>query len=220
MHAIITGGSRGLGFHIAKEIKDRGYDIILISRNEEALKNSARILGAEYYVVDLAKNYEKIGDIIRRYKPYIVVNNAGVGLYGEFREQRWENLRDMLNVNIMALTYITKIALESMKEGYILNISSVASCRPQKNLSIYAATKAYVAHFSKSLAKEEHVHISYLLLGPTKTDFFKNANMPTKFLEKIMMDPSKVAKYTVNKMFKRKKRIVPGIIYKFYCLGK
>lgn|GEM_PF-5239483 len=76
-----------------------------------------------------------------------------------------------------------------------------------------------MAHLSRCLAKDGW-KVSYLLLGATHTDFFKNANMPTSNLEKIMMDPQKVAKYTIEKMLKGKKRIVPGLIYKFYCLGK
>jgi len=219
MYALITGGSRGLGFYIARELKNRGYDPILISRDDKILRNAAMELDAAYYVIDLSKDYEKLEKIIRDLKPVIIVNNAGFGVYGDIKEQNWERLKDMITVNILALTYITKIALETSKKGYILNISSVAACRAQKKLSVYAATKAYVAHLSQCLAKDGW-QVSYLLLGPTRTDFFKNANMPPKNLDRIMLNPESVARYAVDKMLKGKRRIVPGIIYKLYCLGK
>ena len=221
MKAIVTGGDSGLGFHIARELKNRGYEIVIIAKNEEKLKKTAKILEANWYAIDLSKNYKEAGEIIKREKPKILINNAGFGLYGKIEKQNWEKLETMLNLNILALTYLTYIGLKVMKSGYILNISSVAACRAQKNLSVYAATKAYVEQFSKSLNRERRkTKISYLLLGPTKTDFFKNANMPTKNLERIMLNPEKVAKYVVDRMLKGKKRIVPGIIYKIYCLGK
>ena len=221
MKAIVTGGDSGLGFHIAKELKNRKYGIIIIARNEEKLKRAAKELDANWYAIDLAKDYMEAGEIIKSERPKILVNDAGFGLYGRMEEQDWEKLENMLNLNILALTYLTYIGLKVMENGYILNVSSVAACRAQKNLSVYAATKAYVEQFSKSLNREKRkTKISYLLLGPTKTNFFKNANMPTKGLEKIMLSPEKVAKYAVDKMLKGKERIVPGIIYKLYCLGK
>ena len=221
MKAIVTGGDCGLGFHIARELKNRGYEITIIARNEEKLKKSAKILEAKWYAIDLSKNYTDAGEIIKREKPKILINNAGFGLYGKIEELDWGKLENMLNLNILALTYLTHMGLKVMKSGYILNISSVAACRAQKNLSVYAATKAYVEQLSKSLNREDRrTKISYLLLGPTKTNFFKNANMPTKNVERIMLNPEKVAKYAVDKMLKGKERIVPGVIYKIYCLGK
>ncbi|ADD08183.1 SDR family oxidoreductase [Candidatus Aciduliprofundum boonei] len=219
MKAIITGGDSGLGFHIAKELKNRRYEIIIIARNEDKLRRAAENLKANWYAIDLSKNYEDAGEIIKRKNPTILVNNAGFGLYGKFEEQNWDKLENMIKLNILALTYLTYIGLKVMNTGHILNVSSVAACRAQKKLSVYAATKSYVEQFTKSLNKERRkIKISYLLPGPTKTDFFKNANMPTRGFERFMLNPEKVAKYAVDKMLKGKERIVPGIIYKLYCL--
>ncbi|NPA74651.1 MAG: SDR family NAD(P)-dependent oxidoreductase, partial [Euryarchaeota archaeon] len=204
MKAIITGGSSGLGFQFARELKKRGCDIVLVSRNEEKLKNAASELGgAEYHAIDLAKEYRKMDNIIRDTAPEIVINNAGFGLYGKFATQNPERIEEMLRLNIIALTRITRLALEHMENGYILNVSSVAACRPSPGLAAYAGTKAYVEHFTKSLKKEmNNVHVSYLLLGPTRTNFFKNANMDSSKLERIMLEPEKVAAYAVKKMLK------------------
>ncbi len=222
MHALVTGASSGLGFHIAKELKMRGYDLILISRNEEKLKTAAEMLKSSiYYPIDLSKDYKEVGDIIEKFKPQVVVNNAGFGIYGDLEDQEWGRIEDMINLNVLALTYITKRAVEILNEGYILNISSVAACHSQPKLSVYAATKAYVAMFSRSLSREmkskKGVRASYLLLGPTRTNFFKNAGMPTKGLERIMLSPDKVARYAVKKMLRGKRRIVPGVLFKLYC---
>ncbi len=219
MYALITGGSRGVGFHIARELKRRGYEIILIARDEERLKKAAGKLNAVYYAIDLSEDYEKVGEVIKEYRPAVVVNNAGFGIYGSIEELSWERLREMINVNVAALTYITQEALKNVRDCHVLNISSVASCRAQKKLAVYAATKAYVEHLSKSLRRDGY-RVSYMLLGPTRTDFFRNAGMPTEKFKRIMLSPEKVARYAVDRMLKGKARIVPGILYKLYCLGK
>ncbi len=222
MYAVVTGGSTGLGYYIAKALSKRKYRLILISRNEERLKKAAKELNAEWYALDLSKNYLKAGEIIKKIKPAVLVNNAGFGLYGEFADTDPQKIIDMINLNVTALTHLTKIAFEVMDKGHILNIASVAACHPQPRLSVYAATKAYVAHLSRSLIKEAppQIKVSYVLLGPTKTNFFKNAGMSTKAFEKIMLSPEMVAEKIVRSMFRGKKRITPGIIYKLYCLGR
>ncbi len=215
--ALVTGGSGGLGYHLAKELKNRGYDLVLVSKNPEKLEAAAKKMGAiAYYPIDLAKNYDKMDDILKKHRPSVVINNAGFGIYGDLVKQSMENIESMLNLNIVALTWITKKALEEVPDAHVLNISSVAACRPQKLLAAYAATKAYVEHFTKSLKKDGY-NVSYLLLGPTRTSFFKNANMPTKGLERIMLEPEKVAEYAVKKMLKGKTRIVYEAVFKIYC---
>lgn len=220
MRALITGGSGGLGFFIAKELRKRGYEPILIARDETKLRRAAEELQGKYFVIDLSKNFHDAGKIIEEYKPRVLVNNAGFGLYGKLSKQNWDRIESMLMVNVVALTYLTKKFIEVNEKGYILNISSVAACRAQRKLSVYAGSKSYVAQFTRSLKKEltEDIHVSYLLLGPTRTNFFKNAGMPTKGFKKLMLSPERVAKYAVDKMFKGKIRIVPGLIYKLYCL--
>ncbi len=220
MYALVTGASGGLGYHIAEELKRRGYSLILVSKSAERLERAAEKLGAEHQMaLDLSKDYRALGPIIEKYRPEVIVNNAGFGIYGEFPEQDAERIVDMLELNVVALTWITHRGMQVMERGYILNISSVAACHPLPRLAAYSASKAYVEHFSRSLIREGgNVHVSYLLLGPTKTSFFKNASMPVGKIERIMLSPEKVAHYAVNKMFRKKTRIVPGVLYKLYCL--
>ncbi len=221
MKAVVTGGSGGLGYHIARELRRRGYELILISSNEHRLKRAAEELGARWYAMDLSEDYVEAGKIVEMEKPHVLVNNAGFGMYGEFQNQEWANLERMLKLNILALTHLTHSFLRVRKDGFILNISSVAACRAQKYLSAYAGSKCYVAHFTESLSREiEGVEISYLLLGPTRTGFFQRAGMPTQRFERIMLDADMVARYAVDMMFRGKRRIVPGLVYKLHCLGK
>ncbi len=222
MYAVVTGGDKGLGFHMARELKTRGYSLVLISRNGPALKNAARSIDAEYYVIDLAKNYPRAKEIIEKYRPGVLINNAGFGYYGRFVEQGEDNIRDMLRLNVETLTFLTKWAMENMRGrgGYIMNVSSLAACHPIPGSSVYAASKAYVEHFTRSLIRENpypEVHISYLLLGPTNTDFWKTAHWEPGPLKHIMLFPEKVAKYALNLMFKGKSRIVPRAAFRLYC---
>ena len=219
MYALVTGGSSGIGYHMAKELRKRGYNVIIVAKNEERLKKAANEIGAIYFSIDLGKDYRKVREIMEKFKPKIVINNAGFGQFGEFSKMDEEEIIGMIKVNIEALTYITRVAMEHMEKGYILNISSVASCHPMKNLAVYSGTKAYVEHFTRSLQREntKNIRISYLLLGPTRTAFFEKANMPTKNIEKIMLSPEKVAKNAVEKLLRGKRRIVLGFLYKLYC---
>ena len=222
MKAFVTGGSSGIGYHIAKELKARGYDIVIVAKNVDKLKRAAAELGARWYSVDLGNDYRKAGNILEKEAPEVLVNNAGFGIYGELKSMDWNKVEAMLRVNVIALTYLTYVFLKISKSGRILNIASVAACRAQRKLSVYAGSKAYVEHLTKSMSKElsSEITISYLLLGPTKTNFFRRANMDTKGIEKIMLAPERVASSAVDKFLKGKKRITYGLLYKLYCAGK
>ena len=149
MKAFVTGGSSGLGYYIAKELRNRGYHLILVSSNKERLRAAAKKLDAEYFVLDLSQEYSRAGEILRESNPDILVNNAGIGIYGDMDSIKWKDVEKMLKLNMIALTNLTYEFLKIRKSGYILNISSVASCRPQKKWSAYAASKAYVSHFTR-----------------------------------------------------------------------
>lgn|GEM_PF-3924547 len=123
-----------MGFHLARELKNRGYEIILISKNVERLREAARKLDAIYYAIDLSKDYEKIGKIIKEFRPKVIINNAGFGIYGDIKNQDWRKLKDMLNVNIMALTYITKVAIEHSTGDIFLTSLRWPLVEPKKSL--------------------------------------------------------------------------------------
>ncbi len=222
MLALVTGGSRGVGYYLAKELRRRGYHVILIAKNEERVLRAAKELEAEGYAIDLSRDFKEVGKIIEKRKPKVVINNAGFGLYGEFVTQDEDRLLEMIDLNVKALTYLTKKAMEKMKEGYIMNVASVAACKPLARAAVYAATKAYVEHLTRSLIQEAPpgIHLSYLLLGPTDTDFWRVANWPVGKLRKLMLSLQKVARKALAHMLRGHRRIVIGNIYRLYCLGK
>jgi len=223
MYALVTGGSQGVGYYMARELKMRGYELILVARNEEKLKKVAKELDAKVFrALDLAKEYRAMRELIEEFKPNVVINNAGCGFYGDFASQDEEKIMKMIDLNITALTYITKKAMENMDKGYIMNVASIAACRPVPKAAVYAATKAYVKHLTASLIPEAPpgIYLSYLLLSPTATRFWDKAEWPTHNIKWIMLSPEKAAKRAIRKMFKGKKRIAVGPVSVLYCLGK
>jgi short-subunit dehydrogenase len=190
MTVLITGASSGIGLELAREFAAHRHDLILVARNEEKLRALAReleSLGVRAYVVaaDLSKPssprtiVDGIGalDRSRRLEVDVLVNNAGYGLYGPFLETSLETELEMIQVNIVALTELTKRLLPGMVErrrGKILNLASTASFLPGPLMAVYYATKAYVLSFSEAIATELEgtgVTVTALCPGPTASGF-------------------------------------------------
>lgn len=218
MKALITGASSGIGRDIAKELSKKGYDLVLVARDleklkelKEQLKTNAEIISMDISKVDNCKElYEKYKDID------ILVNNAGFGDCGYFTKTKLEKELQMINTNIVAYHVLTKLYLKDMKEkdsGRILNVASIAGFMPGPLMATYYSTKSYIVRLSESLREElrrekSKVQISILCPGPVNTNFNKVADV--EFALKGLSSEY-VAKYAVEKMFKRKFYIVPGI---------
>ncbi len=217
MKALVTGASSGIGRDIAKELASRGYEVILVSRDEEKLNLVKNEIGekATIYVADISdistckKMHEDIGYVD------ILVNNAGFGLFGKFYETSLDTELQMINTNVIGLHTLSKLFLKDMVQknnGYILNVSSIAGHMPGPLMDTYYATKAYVYRLSCSVNEELrrnkiNVKVGTLNPGPVETNFNKVAGV--KFnLSSLTSDY--VAKYTVNKMLKGKTDITPG----------
>lgn len=217
MKALVTGASSGIGRDIAKELASRGYEVILVARDEEKLNLVKNEIGekATIYVADISdistckKMHEDIGYVD------ILVNNAGFGLFGKFYETSLDTELQMINTNVIGLHTLSKLFLKDMVQknnGYILNVSSIAGHMPGPLMDTYYATKAYVYRLSCSVNEEFrrnkiNVKVGTLNPGPVETNFNKVAGV--KFnLSSLTSDY--VAKYTVNKMLKGKTDITPG----------
>ena len=115
--------------------------------------------------------------ILQRFVPDLLVNNAGLGDYGEFVTADWAKIRAMLGLNIEALTHLTHALLPAMircGRGAVINVSSLASLLPLPDLAVYAATKAYVTSFSEALRielKEHGIPVLAVCPGPVQTEF-------------------------------------------------
>ena len=182
--AVVTGASSGIGSQFARQLSNRGFDLILVARNESRLKEVAKVCHskAEIFVCDLEKESEcyRLLDHLKDQKVAMFVNNAGFGNIGLFEESDLKRDLAMIDVNIRAVHILTHGILAQMKKddkGYILNTASVAGLMPGGPLmATYYATKSYVVSITNAIAAElkdagSNVHISALCPGPVDTEF-------------------------------------------------
>ena len=185
--ALVTGASSGLGEEFALQIASRVDKIVLVARREFLLEQLAERIRARHprvavavFVLDLANpvERERLVETLagRGAMPDLLVNNAGLGDYGEFATADWEKIQSMLQVNIEALTHLTHLLVPGMirRGGAIINVSSLASVIPIPDFAVYAATKAYVTSFSEALRielREHHIPVLAVCPGPVKTGF-------------------------------------------------
>lgn len=223
MKALITGGSSGIGFSIAKEIITKNHEVILVARNEENLKKAIKELGknASYIVTDLAQeeNCKNLYHQVKEKNITVLINSAGFGLHGKFLEDDLNKQLEMINLNIKATQILTKLFLEDMvkkNEGYILNIASTAAFSPGPLMASYFASKAYILRLTEAIAEEikkegKNVYIGCLCPGPVETSF--NDKLGVKFSKAQNSDD--LAKYAVKKMFQKKWVIIPTMNHKW-----
>ena len=161
--AIITGASSGIGREFAVRLDERYHfdEIWIIARREDRLRELAESLRAKARIISLdlskSESLEKLRNLLAQEKPEIMylVNAAGFGKFGTVASQTKNDAEDMINVNVRALTAITHMCEKYMMNGSgIINMASISGYTPLPYLNIYAATKAYVLHFSEALAEE------------------------------------------------------------------
>ncbi len=227
--ALITGASSGIGLELASLAAQEGHDLVLVARQRERLESIGRGLAEEYGVrvsvlpMDLADpsapaelSRELAG---RGIVPDVLVNNAGIGVYGFFAETPLERELEMLQVNVVALTHLTKLFLPGMlarRRGRILNVASTAAFQPGPIMAVYYATKAYVLSLSEALANEcagTGVTVTALCPGPTRTEFESRAGSPAEIAVRkkgFLMSASEVARDGWRGMKAGKRVVIPG----------
>lgn len=217
--ALVTGASGGIGLDLARLFARDGYRVILVARSEEKLRRYASELGGEYLVADLTRPeapreiYDKVGDVDA------LVNNAGFGMLGPFVAGDEQRQIEMLQVNIVALTHLTRLFLPAMVKrgsGAILNVASTAAFQPGPLMAMYYATKAYVLWLTEAIADEVRdsgVHVSALCPGPTATGFAESAKMETTRLFKLFKPASSaaVARAGYEGLFQGRRIVIPGM---------
>jgi short-subunit dehydrogenase len=225
MKVLITGASSGIGRDIAREFAKLNYDIVLVARNIERMKELKEELEKEYKVnvnyhsVDLTsrENCIKLHDSEKEID--ILVNNAGLGDFGRFTETDLEKEFSIIDTDVTALHILTKLYLKDMKKknsGIILNVASIAGFLPGPLMATYYAAKNYVVRLSEAIKEElnkekSKVQISILCPGPVRTNFNNVANVR---FELSSLSSEYVARYTVKKLLKGKFYIVPGFTVK------
>lgn len=225
MKALITGASSGIGLEMAKVLDKRDCELILVARSKEDLEKVQKTLSSKTKIIvkDLSKedNVKELYNETKNENIDILINNAGFGACGYFETISLDKELEMINTNVKAVHILTKLFLNDMikrDSGYILNVSSSASFMPGGPLmATYYSTKSYVTELTNSIwyelkEKKSNVSISCLCPGPVDTNFNKVANV--KFSVKPM-DANVVAEYAINKMFKKKRLIIPGFTIRF-----
>ena len=228
MRALITGASSGIGRSFAYLLADMGYDLILVARRKnkmESIKESVNV-NVDIYSIDISTtfNCHKLYNKVKNENIDIIINAAGFGLIGDFKDTNLDRELDMVDLNIKAVHTLTKLFLKDFvkkDKGYILNVASIAAFEPGPLMATYYATKAYVHNLTTAINYElkktkSNVYVGCLNPGPVDTEFNKVAQV--KFnLKSQSIDY--VAKYALYKMFKKKKIIIPGIRIKMVYLA-
>ena len=220
--ALVTGASSGISKDIAKELSKRGYDLILVARNQEKLEELKSKLNTNVEIIPMDISIKekciKLHDMVGYVD--ILVNNAGFGVFGKFTNTDLDREIQLIQTNITAVHILTKLFLKDMvskNSGYILNVASIAGHLPGPLMATYYASKHYVYTLSTSINEELkkdklNVRVGTLNPGPVRTNFNNVANV--KF-ELSSLSSEYVARYTVKKMLKGCTDITPGSTIKF-----
>ncbi len=189
--ALVTGASSGIGADLARELARNGHDLVLTARRVEpmrALAAELKKLGAESTVIasDLSKPgaaAELVSQLdARKLTVDVLVNNAGLGAGGPFHESDPARVSEMLYVNVVALTELTRALLAGMvkrNRGRVMLVASTAGFQPGPSMAVYCASKAYVLSLGEAIAYElraSAVTMTVLCPGPTHTGFTGVAN--------------------------------------------
>lgn len=227
-YALITGGTSGIGFELARLCAADGFNIILVARSEERLDDARKELEQHgVKVITMIKDLflpgtaEEIHFEVKNagILVEILINNAGQGEHGKFADVPLQSHLELVQLNIASLVALTRLFLEDMLargHGRILQLASVVSKTPAPEFSVYAASKAFVLSFAEALAQEledSPVSVTALLPGRTDTDFFFKAHMKDtkEYQEHELADPLEVAKDGYEAMMKGEHRVISGM---------
>jgi short-subunit dehydrogenase len=225
--ALITGASTGIGKEFAHIHAEKGGDLVITARSKSKLEELKAELEVKHRVnvmviaKDLSHNEapKEIYDEIRNAGIEIdyLINNAGFGGRGKFHERDWNLDLAMINLNVLALTALTRYFLPDFarrNEGKILNVSSTASLMPGPLQAVYYATKAYVTYFSNAIAEELHdtnITVTTLMPGATETEFAKTSGMDKTGLFDKTASARSVAEDGYNGMLAGKLDVISGL---------
>jgi uncharacterized protein len=225
---LITGASGGIGYELAKLFAKDHHNLVLVARNGPRLAQVADELQRQFgitvktFALDLTEPTAPQSLFARLQGEGtavgVLVNNAGYGRFGEFAEVLLEESLGQIQLNVTALTELTKLFLGPMlarRSGKIMNVASTAGFQPGPLMAVYYATKAYVISFSEALANEladKGVTLTCLCPGATETGFAGRAgNDESRLFKKLRpMDAKTVARAGYRGLLKGKTLVIPG----------
>ena len=233
--ALVTGASSGIGAEFARVLAGNGMHLVLTARRGDRLEELAAELQQQHMVqtlvvaADLCEPgavvslLEQVAD--RDITLELLVNNAGFGFVGAFAGSDVELMLSMIRLNITALTELTYRVLPGLLEqghGAIINVSSVTAMQPVAHMPVYAASKAFVLHFSEALwaeARDHGVTVMALCPGTTETEFFDVAGVPGWLKKSHFQTPRQVVKEALRGLEKRRSYLVTGLWNYLKSLG-
>ncbi len=225
--AVITGASAGIGAEYARQLAQRGYDLLLVARRKERLEQlaqevTAANVDAEVYPCDLADEAQLHGlaDRLRGRQIDLLINNAGFGTEGVVAETAVDRQLAMLNVHVRATYLLSQAVLPNMiarRQGNIINVSSIAGFMFSPENVNYCATKAYITQFSQGLDTEVREHgiaVQALCPGFTYTEFHDTPEMTqferSNFPAALWMSAAEVVTISLDALPKGKVVVIPG----------
>ncbi len=227
--ALITGASSGIGKEMARIHAQSGGNLVIVARSEDKLKDLREELekayGVEVHIIvkDLTETaaaqdiYDDVNG--KAITVNYLINNAGFGGHGKFHERDWEDDLSMIQLNVVALTALSRKFLPDFvkrNSGRILNVSSTASLMPGPLQAVYFATKAYVTSFSNAIAEElsdTNVTVTALLPGATETEFAETAGMADADLFKKTFSAREVAQTGYDAMLDGDLEVMAGLTF-------
>ncbi|MBQ6612538.1 MAG: SDR family NAD(P)-dependent oxidoreductase [Alistipes sp.] len=232
-YALITGASSGIGRHYASELARRGYDIIAVSNQREALATTVEELSAEFGVkahslyADLSNpsSAQSLYDECEAngWEVEVLVCNAGMLLFGTLMRTDAERLERIIDLHCTTTTLLVRLFGERMKErgrGKILIMSSSTAWLPYPTISHYSATKSYLKSFASAIWYELHRHgvsVTAVFPGAVDTPFYKLDDKKRRLFVAlgVMMRPETIARRAVRAMMRGRRRLTPGLFTKF-----
>jgi uncharacterized protein len=227
--ALITGASHGIGLELARQFASNSHDLVLVARDGATLRQigeqleqahgiTATVIASDLSIPNAARGIVESLQAAS-IEVHTLVNNAGFGLSGPFLDNDPQTQLNLLQVNVVAMTQLTRLLLPPMvtrRSGRILNVASVAAFAPGPQAAIYCATKAYVLSFSEAIAEElrhSGVTVTALCPGPTQTGFSAAAGAgSTRLYSKQQPMPSaKVARVGYQELSKGRRVVVVGL---------
>jgi uncharacterized protein len=237
-NALVTGASRGIGRELARQLAAAGHDLVIVGRDGAALSELAREIGAEHggtvrcEAIDLSipGTPERLWSRIESssIEVDVLVNNAGSGLYGNVHDQDPAALERMLQLNVIALAALTRLALPAMvsrRRGAILNVGSLVGHQPGgPRMAAYYGSKAFVESFSRGLAAElegSGVTVTTLSPGPTASSFEEISGAARSNIYRYLpkTDAVSVARAGIKGMKAGAVSVIPGFLTKLLALA-
>lgn len=231
-YALITGASSGIGWHISKELAQKGYSIIAVSNQPELLdilkQELENAFPVSVHTVNIDLSREGAGKKVFEHcesnylDVEVLVNNAGMLVLGQAALVDYSSAADILQLHVNTPALLCNLfgkKMSAQKTGYILNVSSISAVMPYPIISFYGPSKTFIRSFTRALRTEMQVcgiNVTCLLPGATATPLYGNhkVNIPLAMKLRVMKKPESVAHAAVKSLFNGRAECIPGILNK------